>query len=42
MPRKKTKEEFAEDARKIWGDQYDYSLADYVNNKTKVVICCIR
>lgn len=42
MPRKKTKEEFVEDARKIWGDQYDYSQADYVNNKTKVVIRCTK
>lgn len=38
--RKKTKEEFIQDARKVWGAQYDYSLVDYVNNKTEVKIRC--
>jgi len=38
--RRKTKEEFIQDAKKVWGNQYDYSQVDYVNNKTKVVIRC--
>ena len=38
--RRKTKEEFIQDAQKVWGNQYDYSLVDYVNNKTKVKIRC--
>lgn len=40
--RRKTKEEFIEDARKIWGSQYDYSLVDYLNSKTQVIIRCIK
>ena len=40
--RRKTKEEFVEDARKVWGNQYDYSQVDYVNSKTKVLIRCIK
>ncbi len=40
--RRKTKEEFIEDARKVWGNQYDYSQVNYVNNKTKVIIRCIK
>jgi len=38
--RRKTKEEFIQDAQKVWGNQYDYSQVNYVNNKTKVVIRC--
>ena len=38
--RRKTKEEFIQDAKNVWGNQYDYSLVDYVNNKTKVKIRC--
>ena len=42
MPRKKTKEEFIHDAREVWGNRYDYSLVDYVNSKTQVIIRCIK
>lgn len=38
----KTRQEFIEDARKVWGNQYDYSQVDYVNSKTKVLIRCIK
>lgn len=38
--RKKTIEEFIEDAIKIHGDKYDYSKVVYANNKTKVCIIC--
>lgn len=34
------KEEFVEKARKIHGQEYDYSLVRYKNNKTKVTIIC--
>ena len=37
---KNTKEEFIEKAREIYGDKYDYSKVEYVNNKTKVCINC--
>ena len=37
---KKTTEEFIEDAKKIHGDKYDYSLVDYKGNKINVVIIC--
>ncbi len=40
--RRKTKEEFIQEARKVWGDQYDYSQVDYINSKTKVLIRCIK
>ena len=38
--RKKTKEEFINDARDKHGDKYDYSKVNYVNNATKVCIIC--
>jgi len=37
---RKTTEEFVEDAKKIHGNRYDYSLVDYKNNKTKINIIC--
>lgn len=40
--RRKTKEEFIQDVRKVWGNQYDYSQIYYVNSKTKVLIHCIK
>ena len=39
MPRKLTTKEFIEKAKKIY-PQYDYSLVDYKNNKTKIKIIC--
>ena len=38
--RKKTTEQFIEEAKKIHGDKYDYSKVEYINNKTKVRIIC--
>lgn len=35
-----TTEEFINRARKIHGDKYDYSKAEYINNNTKVCIIC--
>lgn len=41
MTQKKTKTEiFIEKARKIHGDKYDYSKAEYINAKTKICIIC--
>lgn len=40
MPKKNTKEEFIERAKKVHGDKYDYSKVEYVNNNTKVCIVC--
>lgn len=38
--KKHTTEEFVELARKLNGDNFDYSKVKYVNNKTKVEIIC--
>ena len=38
--RRKTKEEFIENARKVHGNKYDYSKVSYINNRTKVCIIC--
>ena len=40
MPKKKTREEFIQDAREKHGDKYDYSKVEYMNNHTKVCIIC--
>lgn len=38
--KKMTKETFIEKAKNLYGDKYDYSKVEYVNNKTKVCIIC--
>jgi very-short-patch-repair endonuclease len=40
MPAKKTTAQFIEDAVKVHGDKYDYSLVEYVNDREKVKIIC--
>jgi very-short-patch-repair endonuclease len=40
MSAKKTTAQFIEDAVKVHGDKYDYSLAEYVRNHAKVKIIC--
>ena len=40
MPRKKTREEFIQNAKKVHGDKYDYSRVIYTNNRTNVEIIC--
>ena len=41
MAQEKTKTEiFIEKARKIHGDKYDYSKAEYINARTKTCIIC--
>lgn len=40
MSKRKTTEEFVEDAVKIHGHTYDYSLVKYINNSVKVEVVC--
>lgn len=35
-----TRQEFINKAKKIHGEKFDYSLVDYKNNKTKILIIC--
>lgn len=37
-PLRKNREKFIENAKKVFGDKYDYSKVNYINNKTPVVI----
>jgi very-short-patch-repair endonuclease len=40
MPKRLTKEEFIKKSQEIHKNKYDYSLVEYVNNKTKVKVIC--
>ena len=40
MSKKKTTEQFIEEARLTHGDKYDYSKVEYENNKKPVCIIC--
>ena len=40
MPKKLTTQEFIEKARLVHGNKYDYSMAEYKNNKLKIKIIC--
>ena len=40
MSKRKTTEQFIEDALKIHGNKYDYSSVDYKNSTTKIEIIC--
>lgn len=40
MPRRKTQEEFIEEAQAKHGDFYDYNQVRYVNSTTKVILIC--
>lgn len=42
MPKRKTKEDFIKEAKKTHKDRYDYSEVEYVNNRVKVKIKCLR
>lgn len=37
---RRTTEQFIEEARRIHGNKYDYSLSEYINNHTKIKIIC--
>ena len=37
---RKTTQEFIEEARKVWGDRYDYSLVEYKGALKKIKILC--
>lgn len=36
--KRRTTEEFIAESKKIWGDKYDYSKANYVNDKTNICL----
>lgn len=38
--RRKTTEQFIEEAKKVHGDRYDYSLVEYKGDKIKVLLIC--
>ena len=38
--KKLTTEEFIKRAKEKHGDKYDYSKAEYINNRTKICIIC--
>lgn len=38
--RKKTSEEFSKDVQELYGDKYDCSKVEYINNKTQVILIC--
>ena len=40
MSKKKTTNQFIEEAKKIHNDKYDYSKVEYINTETKVCIIC--
>ena len=40
MPKRKTTEQFVEEAKKVHGDKYDYSKVEYINSTSKVIIRC--
>lgn len=40
MGKKLTQEEFIKRCKKIHDDRYDYSLVNYINNYTKIIIIC--
>ena len=40
MNKKKTTEQFVEEAKIIHGDKYNYSKVNYTSNKDKIVIIC--
>lgn len=40
--KRKTTEQFIEEAKKIHGNEYDYSKVDYINNRTKLCIICTK
>ena len=40
MSKKLTTDEFINKSKQIHGDKYDYSLVNYINNRTKVKIIC--
>ena len=42
MSKKKTKEQFIEEARAVHGDLYDYSKVEYITARSKVEIICSK
>jgi len=40
MAKRKTTQQFIEDAKKVHGNRYNYKLVDYKNSRTKIKIIC--
>ena len=40
LKRRKTKEQFIEDAKQIHGNKYNYSKVEYINNRAKICVIC--
>ena len=40
MPKRKTRDDFINEAVKIYGNKYDYSKVKYLNTASKVIIIC--
>lgn len=40
MPFRKSREQFIEDAKRVHGSKYDYSIVEYINDSTRVWIIC--
>lgn len=40
MPKRSTQKEFIEKSKSIHNNKYDYSLVEYKNNRTKIIIIC--
>lgn len=42
MPRLMKTEDFIEKAKSIHGNEYDYNMVEYINNRTKIKIICAK
>lgn len=40
MPKKKTLDEFIQEANIIHNNKYDYTKTNYINSKTKIIVIC--
>lgn len=40
--RKKTNEDFLNEAKEVHGDKYDYSKVEYISNNTNVEMICLK
>jgi len=40
LTKRKTTEEFINDAKELWGNKFDYTKVNYINSKTKITIGC--
>jgi len=38
--RRKSQEQFIEDCKRVWGEEYDYSQVRYINSRTPITVIC--